>query len=242
MNKDGARWLDLWTFGLSAETPADDLNLWTSVMSHAEREKAARFRQPERRVQAIASRALLRHALSERAKVSAKNWNIDIDTNERPHLVPRRSDLEFNISHTDGMVACAVSAGFAVGVDVEHRARASEMADVERHFLSAHERSEWQSKSGTDAETFLVQLWTLKEAWAKAVGLGLQIDFSTVSFTFDNAQEIRMLRDPEWRLCCRVLATGHVVSVAWKSPDDVRFKMRDGSLLLDASRGVRTVR
>lgn len=236
----GAPWLDLWTLDVGEAVSPDRLRLWSGVLTEPERARAARFRHPARRVQSIASRALLRHALSERTVGRPEAWCIETDANGRPQLMHAEAQIDFNISHTDGMVVCAVSSGFPVGVDVEHRARAGEMADVADRFVSEDERRIWENKSAKVADLYLVQLWTLKEAWAKALGLGLEVDFTSASFDTDPAGRIVQRDDPAWQFASSILASGHALSLAWRSDEIARPNLCDGTVLMGSAPPVRT--
>lgn len=228
-----ARFVDLWVLDLQENPAAGTLRRWADCLSLAERARAARYRQQERRVQSIAGRALLRHALSFRKGGNPAAWEIDTGENGRPCLTQIDHALDFNVSHTDGLAVCAVSNGSAIGIDVEHKKRAAQMAGVEKKFLCDDERKVWLAKLGTGADTFLARLWTLKEAWAKATGLGLQADLTSVCFDIDAAGKISSLSDPDWQFHSSILESGHVVSVACRCSGRVRFQLRSGEALLE---------
>ena len=232
MRVRGEPWLDVWTLRLANVVPADSLSRWSSVLSLPELQRAARFRHASRRAQAIASRALLRHCLSERLGKRPGAWRIEADAHGRPQLEPRNSEVDFNTSHTDGMVVCAVSNGFPVGVDVEHLDRAKEIAGVAGRFLSEEEQLAWQAKPADAANLFLLQLWTLKEALAKAEGLGLQIDFTGLSIHQDATNNFRLAADNRWRLFTRRSHSGYVMAAVCQPNEPVRPAWRDGAAVL----------
>lgn len=233
-------WLDLWLLALPPRVAADRLARWSSVLSTSERARAARYVQPHRAAQAIAGRALLRHALSFRLKARPTDWPIAEDENGRPHLEQLKVSVDFNIAHTDGMVVAALSSGFAVGVDVEHVTRAREMAEIQARFVSQTEQAHLNTMSPEKADGARVQLWTLKEAWAKARGLGMQLDFTTASFEIAPAHAIALQNDDTWRFMSRKETSGHVVSVAWQDTSAVSPVWRDGTVLLDATKRLRS--
>ena len=57
-------------------------------------------------------------------------------------------DLRFNLSHTDGLIACAVTIGREVGVDVEHVGRHL-LHDVAGRHLAPKEVSDLRSMPRT---------------------------------------------------------------------------------------------
>lgn len=82
-----------------------------------------------------------------------------------------------NISHSGGLVALALS-DVPVGVDVERKRsvkqKVSEKAFTERE-------RQYLEKKGDDTMSFL-QLWTLKESYGKAGGVGIGYPLKDVEF------------------------------------------------------------
>jgi phosphopantetheine--protein transferase-like protein len=78
-----------------------------------------------------------------------------------------------NLTHTDGAVAVAVAATGQVGVDVEDLTRTIDPRDGFDRFYT---ETEWKWIHEADTTKRFLRLWTLKEAWSKAIGLGLSAD------------------------------------------------------------------
>ncbi|MBW3087582.1 4'-phosphopantetheinyl transferase superfamily protein [Bifidobacterium sp. 82T24] len=76
-----------------------------------------------------------------------------------------------SISHTEGLVACAMSAA-PIGIDVEGVRFPT--AGVLRHCFSADERASIRASDTRRASEYASGLWTLKEAYGKLIGLGLR--------------------------------------------------------------------
>ncbi|WP_313075050.1 4'-phosphopantetheinyl transferase family protein [Lacrimispora sp.] len=97
--------------------------------------------------------------------------------------------IHYNVSHTDGMVICGFS-DEEIGVDVERIRPFHDgilrkvMSDAERDFLESLEIKE--------RPEYFFRIWTLKESYGKAVGCGIAMSLSAVSFT---------LRDKENPIC-----------------------------------------
>jgi 4'-phosphopantetheinyl transferase len=91
----------------------------------------------------------------------------------KPHL-SNRSDLDFSISHSGGLALIALARGRRVGADIERVRQRTDVLAIARGSLSARERETIESW-GTDArrrEAFF-RCWTRKEAYLKALGVGL---------------------------------------------------------------------
>jgi 4'-phosphopantetheinyl transferase len=90
-------------------------------------------------------------------------------------------DLHFNISHTRGLVACAI-AGQEVGVDVERSNRILDLRIV-RHSFAPEEIRILNSAPPKQQRKIFFRSWTLKEAFIKATGEGLRRPLDSFSFS-----------------------------------------------------------
>ena len=91
--------------------------------------------------------------------------------------------MEFNISHTKGLVVCAV-ADRALGVDTEQIRPFKE--GLMRRVCSGAERSfvmEGRSEAARRERFF--RLWTLKESFVKAIGRGLAFPLGDITFSLE---------------------------------------------------------
>src|SRR5471030_187963 len=91
-----------------------------SVLSDEERAQYGRFHFARDARDYAAAHALLRHTLSRHGGRAPEGWRFDKTANGKPFLIDA-GDLQvsFSLSHTRGCVACAVTTGCDVGVDVE---------------------------------------------------------------------------------------------------------------------------
>jgi 4'-phosphopantetheinyl transferase len=88
-----------------------------------------------------------------------------------------------SISHSAGFVACAVSS-VPVGVDVECLTRSRDHLALAETVHGAAQRAQLAALAGHARALPFLQWWTLKEAWLKARGRGL--DFALMrALTFD---------------------------------------------------------
>jgi 4'-phosphopantetheinyl transferase len=86
------------------------------------------------------------------------------------------SPLCFSVAHAPGALLCAVAAGADVGCDVEPGARGSAAVAsrlARRYFTPAEAASLEALPPGEPRRRRFIQLWTLKEAYVKALGRGI---------------------------------------------------------------------
>ena len=173
-----------------------------------------------RKRQFALTRALQRQVLSAYATdVSPTRWKFQSSTEGRPSLAQPfdRTDLHFNLAHTEGVVAMAVCRHERVGIDVEKLGRAP-LAVAERYF-SAVEAAQLRAMPAESQPRRFMRIWTLKESYLKAVGTGLAGGLARMSFVFDSAGNFRFERDDDgdarrWQFCQYDVGAEHVLSLA----------------------------
>jgi 4'-phosphopantetheinyl transferase len=195
---------------------------YLALLSDDERERAARFRFDEHRHQFCVAHALVRTALSRYARVEPGAWRFSVGERGRPEIVaaPGVPPLRFNLSHAGGLVACAVALARDVGVDVEDATRRADIDAIARRYFSPSERSDL-ARPGSGRDRFF-ELWTLKEAYLKARGIGIAAGLEKISFALDAGAPIRIRLDPgfddddpaSWQFALHRPTARHVLSVA----------------------------
>jgi 4'-phosphopantetheinyl transferase len=80
------------------------------------------------------------------------------------------SHLSFNVSHTSHSFLMGFNPGGRIGVDIENLTGQENLPDLIDYAFSADEAN--YCKTGETANRFL-EVWTLKEAFLKATGVGL---------------------------------------------------------------------
>ena len=178
--------VDVWLTLLS-DIDDDLQRAYHRLLSDAERARWQRFRVPSPQLQFLVARALLRTRLSQYAEVPEDSWQFDANKQGWPFISQpsRFRDLQFSLSHTDGLVACAIAKDCDIGIDVENIRHAVNVDALAPSVLSATElASLTRSPPDERGERFL-SYWTLKEAYIKARGLGLSLALDGFSFDLD---------------------------------------------------------
>lgn len=180
------------------ELKAADLAFGRRLLSADEIQRADRFHfERDRRIFA-AAHALLRLALSREApEVAPDEWRFATGLHGRPEIVGSGRGLRFNLSHTRGLVGCLVAREIDCGIDIEDAARTTAVEGLEGLVLAERERGSMESLEPAERQDRLLRYWTLKEAYAKARGLGLSLPIKQVTFQLDDAAP-RLEDDPTW--------------------------------------------
>ena len=107
-----------------------------------------------------------------------------------------RPDIHYNLSHAAGIAACIVS-DRRCGIDCE-AVREYRPNVMRRAFSDAERRSMEEAPENMRDELFF-RLWTLKEAYVKALGIGISYPLDTVEFSFEGDRIITNVKDCRFR-------------------------------------------
>jgi 4'-phosphopantetheinyl transferase len=179
---------------LTAGMTDADVARETALLDEEAVERLGRLVVPEDRRDHAAAHALLRRALTAIAPdVEPAQWRFVRAESGRPSVPAELTGgrpISFSLSHTRGLVACAVSAGAAVGVDAEVAPRRGNLDRVARQACSTDERAQLLALAPADRARRFLDLWTLKEAYLKARGVGITVPLQHVSFDLREAGAI----------------------------------------------------
>ena len=147
-----------------------------------------------------------------------------IEKNGKPYVSqPVEARRAFNIAHTDGLVMCGIDSQSddLLGVDVEKLDRRTDPALAKRYFSKPEIDHLENCASETDRRNTFLKIWTLKEAFIKALGTGLQTPLADFAFEkIESAEpEIRFLNPKlesgmHWSFLSIEPRPGYVAAVA----------------------------
>jgi 4'-phosphopantetheinyl transferase len=163
----------LWHFCIDLQEPA--VETLGATLSLEERLRAERFRFATHRHRFIASRGMLRTILGRYANREPEDICLACGSSGKPWAVERsgRSELKFNLSHSGGLALLAVSRGREVGVDLERVDADIQFEQIATQFFSPREIAALGACDAQQRRELFFQLWTRKEAYNKARGVGL---------------------------------------------------------------------
>lgn len=142
------------------------------LLSEEERSRANQFRFPQHRQRFIAGRGTLRCILGRYLKQLPEQLQFDYEPRGKPRLKPA-CPLQFNLSHSQDQMLCAVSGGDRVGIDLEQIRPVTDLVQLTQRFFLPQEHQTIHALPPEHQELAFFQYWTCKEAILKAVGVGL---------------------------------------------------------------------
>lgn len=187
----------IWLTGPAEPTDFSD---YLPLLAAEEIAQFERFKVERARRLFLAARALARSALSlYYPAVAPDEWRFRFNDHGRPEIDPAGDwpPLRFNLSHTDGLVACLVTSGLDAGVDVEMIDRRINLVGVAKHSFSEVEATEVRTRRARSRRRRFFYYWTLKESYIKARGMGLALPLRRFTFSFPEPGAVDISFDAE---------------------------------------------
>ena len=151
------------------------LSRLSSYLSVDESARAERFAFEHLRRRFTASRGLLRLLLSRYTHLLPEKIAFSYNPQGKPSI--NNSDaanvLHFNVSHTDDVVLIGVALQHPIGIDLEALRPMTDMIQIARRFFAPAEYKHLEATPEGDHQRLFFRYWVQKEAYIKAIGLGL---------------------------------------------------------------------
>lgn len=184
-------------------------------------ERVARFRRWQDQQANLLGKLLLQQQLTAYGLPATSLNHYQLDAYERPFI---NGAPDFNISHTNGMVVCAVSDAGRIGIDVE-QLNPIDLTDFRRVFTA---KEYHYIHHATDSQGAFFELWTKKEAVMKADGRGFHLDPQQIM-----AMDSTIIIDNKPWLSHRVnLTNGFDCHVAMEDEKEIQLKTLEPKQLL----------
>jgi 4'-phosphopantetheinyl transferase len=145
-----------------------------ALLTAEEHERRGKFVFEKNRHEYLVTRALAQWTLARWTKRRPGEVTFVRTEYGRPLLHPP-SDVRFNLTNTIHLVACLVGAGRELGVDAEPIARADDILGIADTVFLAGELAALGRPAPGERRRRAVELWTYKEAYMKARGMGMSI-------------------------------------------------------------------
>jgi 4'-phosphopantetheinyl transferase len=175
------------------DLPADEIAALGDLLDAGEGARAAAFRFEGDRNRYIARHGLVRKELAHRIGCAPEEVSIVLDGNGKPYL-PDAPHLRFSLSHSDGRSLLAVSEGAAIGCDIERLKPEHAQLGVAARFFAPEEVAALKALPSDQWTQGFFNCWTRKEAYVKALGLGLAYPLERFAVTVSPAEPARLLR------------------------------------------------
>lgn len=201
-----------------------------ALLSPDELERAARFHFERDRLRFVRRRAFRRIWIGARLGMNPAALRFETGSHGKPSVAGMPGGVEFNSSSSADVALLAWSTEGPVGVDVEwHRPLDSDLALVAERFAPA-ERGAIREATGAAKSRAFFDCWARKEAFVKAVGVGLSLELDTFEVPLERevqSAEVRWVGPPlspgAWRVTALDVGPEYAAAVVTDHPFEVKW-------------------
>lgn len=214
---------DVHVWRVSLDQPASRLQQLAQTLSADERTRAERFYFEKDRNHFIVGRGLLRTILGRYLDIEPGRLQFCYGARGKPALAetPGGSMLNFNLSHSQGLALYAVTCNREIGVDLECIRPMLEAEQIVLRFFSARENAVFRALPQSQKHEAFFHCWTRKEAYLKAIGLGLAQPLNQIEVSLAPGEPAKLLsiegapqESSRWSLLDLKPASGYVAALA----------------------------
>jgi 4'-phosphopantetheinyl transferase len=193
------------------------------LLAAEERRRAERFQFRSDRERFIVGRGVLRILLGLYLRRDPSAVQLWYNSQGKPGLQRNSDDpdLHFNVAHSGGTAIIAVTAGCAIGVDVERVRTDVEWLELAQRYFSSEEAAAFDMLPAQQRLPAFFATWTRKEAYLKAHGMGLALPLDQFAVSVDSREPARLIsaaHDPgqlhRWELYSFQPAPGYAAALA----------------------------
>jgi 4'-phosphopantetheinyl transferase len=194
------------------------------VAGHAtarDRADSQRFHLPRRQLQALAGRALLRRQIATLPAEHGGPWTLEAGGQMQPRLVSASGHgaLAVSLAHSGRQVAAAIADTPAVGIDIEAIRPSRRWPAIAAAVFSAGE----QARCAREGVGAFYRIWTLREALAKACGIGFRMVVDGEERFADTPSAgvwSQTIEGTPWLFAVRDLPDGYAFALALRQPGE----------------------
>lgn len=196
-----------------------------ALLIEEELDRADRFHFERDKSVYIAAHAICRGLLSYCLGQAPQSWRFSVEDHGKPELICSQGEPRFrvNISHTRGLAAVALTQDHDIGVDVEWLQRDAPTEQLAKRMFAECERRLVVGAPEAERLDVFLNIWTLKEAYVKAIGKGLSQPLDAFAFDLDALQisfTNRLADDPaNWHFERYRPGPEHLMALAVHHPD-----------------------
>ncbi|KAG8691797.1 copper chaperone of lysine biosynthesis protein [Ceratobasidium sp. 423] len=177
----------------------ESLNRLMGILPPERQAKLKKFYHAEDSWRSLIGQLLPRYWLRQK-QIDPETVGFDATEHGKPIILTGQKTqspvaLTYNVTHDSDVVAIACGSGEPVGIDVmrvalPRRTSMNEFVEFVSEQLTAREKEALDPKAGSEATRLLrlYRMWTVKEAYTKALGEGLGYDFARIEYDVLNGK------------------------------------------------------
>jgi len=198
-----------------------DLAKYFDLLAEPERARVNNFRLIADKERFVLARGWSKLLLAQHLQLAPKAIEFAYTSHGKPYLA-NSLGLQFNISHAEDVVLLAFGQ-LPLGVDIEYMHRDLEVDRIAQEFFHQHEFKALAQLTGLHKQQDFFRLWVAKEAFSKALGLGLSYDLAKIELLLTSAESLQIvsIHDPaenlaDWHIQPLTIMPNYLAALAFK--------------------------
>ena len=183
---------DVHVWAVKLSHPLAKVRYFRSLLSADERVRARRFYFDQDRCAYTVARSVLRLLIGHYQGCRPAAVEFYQGKHGKPAMLG--GGLEFNISHSHGIGLLAFARGRDIGVDVEKINPRTVSDPLAKRSFSAWEYEQFTALPRNQRSQAFYRCWTRKEAFIKALGMGLAFPLNSFDVSLHPDQDARLIR------------------------------------------------
>ncbi|TEW46757.1 4'-phosphopantetheinyl transferase superfamily protein [Psychromonas sp. RZ5] len=179
--------IDLWTIDPTQLSEASIQHL-QAILSTNELNKLSQFKNKRAQHTAFVARALCRLVLAHYTQLAASELIFVRNQHGKPELANNQHKVRFNLSHNNDLIILSVCVKDDIGCDIENPSRKVNVEPLTRRYFSQQEHTELCGLTNEIQTSRFFEMWTLKEAFVKATGVGISLGLDSFYFNKVSAE------------------------------------------------------
>lgn len=157
------------------------------LLNQNEKRRAENILIEKNRKMFIKCRSILKLLLSNLVGIKTDNLEIYEGVNGKPYL--NQKDVFFNVSHSGDCFVIAITHLGPIGIDVEQKNRIMDCSKIKSFLFSESELKLFDCLEQESKQEAMINAWTRKESFFKALGSGLTSPLKELEVNFVSGSE-----------------------------------------------------
>lgn len=190
--------MDVFLVDCNQKFPPGLMGAYSAIISGRERVRWSEFAFKLDATTYLISKVLMRTVLTAyQSGRDARSLRFQSNDYGKPCLDPS-DGTEFNLSHSGGFAALAVTKNYPVGVDIETYNQRLSIWELSRYFLTEQELVSKMKLEEAERDKAIIDWWTMKESIVKADGRGLSIPLTALQILSRNKPRVHITNENVW--------------------------------------------
>lgn len=215
---------EIYVYEFPLTTSESEFSTCEELLSADERTRAAKFHFQRDSRKFVAARATMRLILGEYVHKAASDLRFRYTKHGKPSLADTDADICFNLSHAGERGILGITRGRDIGVDIENTGRKTEIDNLAKRFFSPAESKSLEGLPIEEKKNSFFRIWTCKEAFLKAQGLGLTRSLGSFDIDLSSGAARLLATRPDateaarWSILELEASAGYAAAVAVEGP------------------------